>query len=145
MKKLIVITGVLGGAPLLPAQQLTAPPELPAPPLLPAAEQHIRSGIVLLHTLCTTLAKVQDHESAQGSVAIIVRITRELQTWAQGLAALPELTDEEKTLYETSYLPIIGQLNEHLRVQGERLAASDYFGSKDLSTALISLYVTAQQ
>lgn len=128
-----VATGEIGSA----AQLL--------PPEIPAAERQIRAGLVLLRSLCIALAAVQDRESAQASIPTIVRITRELQTWAQGMAALPPLSEEERSLYEMRYLPIIGQMNDLLRVQGERLAASDYFGSQDLATALISLYSITQQ
>lgn len=128
-----------------PAQQQGDTTLLPDTPALPQEELHIRAGVVLLGMLYNTLARVQDHESAQAAVPVIVRLTHDLQTWGQGVSTLPQLDEETRSMYENRYLPAIRRLNDHLRVQGERLAASDYFGSQDLSTALISLYASVQQ
>lgn len=141
----VTLMAALLAAPLVQAEPVVGDVKLTMADRLPQEEQYIRAGIVLLGGLYNTLAQVQDHDSAQAAVATIVRLTRELQTWAQGVAALPPLSEETKTMYEVRYLPMIRQLNDHLRVQGERLAASDYYGSQDLSTALISLYCTTQQ
>ena len=105
----------------------------------------MRSGIMLLASLYETLAKVQDRPSAQAAALELVRLSRDLHSWAQGVSALPLLDEKEMRAYERRYLPVIQRVNDHLRVQGERLAASDYFGSQDLAQALISLYSTAQQ
>lgn len=131
--------------PLLPAQQEQGNAAQPLEQELPREEVQIRSGIVLLGTLCNTLAKVQDHASAQAAVPGIVRLTRDLHAWGQAMNALPQLSESDKSMYEARYLPVIRRLNEHLRAQGERLAASEYFGSQDLAVSLISLYVTTQQ
>lgn len=139
-------TALLLSLPLLPAAAVEGDTTLTdTAPLLPPEEQHIRAGIVLLGSLYNVLAQVNDPQSAQAAVPTIVRLTREIQTWAQAVTALPPLDAEKRTLYEVRYLPTIQRINDYLRVQGERLAASDYFGSQDLSTALISLYWTTQQ
>lgn len=134
-------------APLVQAQNVVDAPAA-APSMvadLPVEEQHIRAGAVLLAVLYNTLAAVHDHESAQAAVPTIVRLTREFQAWGQGISALPPLSADAKERYEARYMPTIRRLNDHLRAQGERLAASDYFGTPDLSSALISLYCTTQQ
>lgn len=145
MRTVFMIAAIACGAaaPLMAQQSWSAAPSEETP--LPAGEMHIRTGIVLMGQIYKTLAQIQDSQSAQASVATIVRYTRELHVWAQAIASLPPLTDEMRHSYERRYLPIIQQLNDHLRVQGERLAASDYYGSQDLSTALISLYCAVQQ
>lgn len=112
---------------------------------LPSEEVLLRSGIIILNNIYRTLVAVHDHQTAQAAVPVLVRLTHELQAWARSMATLPPLSEENKAKYEARYLPIIRQINEHLRVQGERLAASEYFGSQDLSTALMSLYISAQQ
>lgn len=112
---------------------------------LPVEEVHIRSGIMILAKIYQSLASVQDRDSAQAAVPTLVQLTRELQAWGRGIANLPPLSESTRVAYEARYTSTIRKLNDHLRAQGERLAASDYFGSKDLSTALISLYVSAQQ
>lgn len=112
---------------------------------MPVEEQHMRSGIMLLAALYETLAKVKDHDSAQAAVPEISRISRDLHSWAQGVSALPPLGEKEMRTYERHYLPTIRRVNDHLRAQGERLAASEYFGSQDLASALITLYSMAQQ
>lgn len=146
MKTLAILTSLLLAAPLLAAEAMEGDTTLTEEaPLLPPEERHIRAGIVLLGTIYNTLARVNDAQSAQMAVPTIVRLTREVQTWAQGVAALPPLDDESRSLYEERYLPIITRINDYLRAQGERLAASGYFGSQDLSTALMSLYNTTRQ
>lgn len=138
----------LGATLPLAAQHVSAASSLSAgealAPSLPAEEVHIRTGIIILGNLYKAMAQVQDEQSAQAAVPTIVRITRELHAWAQGVSSLPPLSDEMRQMYETRYLPIIRQLNDHLSAQGERLAASEYFGSQDLSTALVSLYCSTQ-
>lgn len=114
-------------------------------PSLSAEEQHIRSGILLLASLYEALAKVQDHASAQAAAPTVVRLSRDLHVWAQGVSALPAVDAELLAVYEKRYLPAIRRINDHLRAQGERLAASDYYGSQDLASALVSLYSMAQQ
>ena len=112
---------------------------------LPPEEKHLRTGIIILAQLCKTMSEVNDPQSAQAAVPIIVRLSRELHLWGQGIAQLPQRNETLMSTYERRYLPIIEKLNSHLRVQGERLAASSYYGSQDLPTALMALYSSVQQ
>lgn len=114
-------------------------------PVMPVEELHMRSGIMLLASLYESLARVQDFNSAQTAAPEVARLSRELHSWAQGVSALPPLGEKEVRAYERRYLPAIRRVNDHLRAQGERLAASDYYGSQELAAALISLYSMAQQ
>lgn len=132
---------ILMGGALVPAARAETLDELQ----LPAEELHIRAGIVILAKIYQSLAMVQDQATAQAAVPTLVQLTRELQVWGSAVANLPPLSEGAKATYEARYHPPIRKLNDHLRAQGERLAASDYFGCKDLSAALISLYVSVQQ
>lgn len=127
------------------AAQQPAPAAAAELPAMPTEEQHMRAGIMLLAALYDSLARVQDFAGAQAAAPEVARIARELHAWAQGVSALPPLGEKEVRAYERRYLPTIRRVNEHLRAQGERLSASDYYGSQDLAAALISLYSMAQQ
>ncbi len=112
---------------------------------LPPEEAHIRAGIIILGKLSNTLARVSDADSAQAAVPIIVELSRELRSWAQAVPSLPLRGPEITSAYEHRYLPVIEKLNGYLRAQGERLAASNYYDTQDLATALLTLYTMAQQ
>ncbi|MGN0835863.1 MAG: hypothetical protein ACI4OS_00315 [Akkermansia sp.] len=135
---------------LLPAQadELSAPVstvrETPEAPALSLPEQRVRAGIVLLGELDQVLARVNDHDSAEASVAPVMRLLERLRYWAQSFTALPPLSEEERSLMEDRYLPVIRKLNERLRNQGERLAAAEYYGSHKLPAALVHLALLNQ-
>ena len=112
-------------------------------PLSPA-EEHLRTGVVMLAKLYRSLAEVKDAQTAQSAVPGVVQITRDLQTWIQTLHGMKQGVEEQEVL-ERTYVPIIEKLNAYIEVQGERLAIAHYFGSQDLATALTALYIMAQQ
>lgn len=111
---------------------------------LPIPEQRVRAGIVILQSLHDTMAGINDQESADAAVAPIMRLRAALHDWAQSFAALPPLTEAEQQMYEEQYLPIFKKLNNRIRTQGERLAAAEYYGSRDLPAALIQLALLNQ-
>lgn len=113
-------------------------------PKLEAGEGRIRAGIVLLGILHDTLAGVNDKESADAATGAIMRLSREMQEWAQGFAALPPLDDETRALYEDKYLPVIRQMNNRIKAQGERIAAAEFYGSQNLPAALVRLVQAMQ-
>ena len=108
-------------------------------------ELHIRTGITILYNLYECLSGVQDEVGAQAAVPVLVRITNELQVWGQKVVALPPLSEDDRERLVNTYIRRIRRLNDHLRAQGERLAAAGYYNSRDLATALASLYATLQQ
>lgn len=114
------------------------------PTRLPAAEQRLRVGIVMLQQLEQLLAGIDNEEKAATAVAPAMRLSRELRAWAQSFAELPPLSEAEQQAYEDAYLPIIRKLNNRIRTQGERLAAAKYYGSDDLTAALIHLALLNQ-
>lgn len=107
-------------------------------------EQRIRAGIVLLGVLHDTLARVQDTETAEAAVPDIMRLAQELQVWGQGFAALPPLDENTQSEYEKKYLPIINKINERIRIQAERVAAAEFYGSENLPAALVGLVNSVQ-
>ncbi len=113
-------------------------------PELSVGETRIRAGIVLLGALHDTMARVQDKESAEAAVTVIMRLTRELPAWGQGFAALPPLDEETQSTLEKRYLPIINQLNERIQIQADRIAAAEFYGSENLPAALIKLVNSVQ-
>lgn len=143
-------------ADILPAQPTTTPVAPPAEvtpptteaeeeaPTLPPGEARIRAGIVLLGMLHDTLAKIQDTDSAELAVPAIMKLARELQSWGQGFTALPPLDEATQSEYEKRYLPIVNKINERIRLQAERIAAAEFYGSENLPAALVRLVNSVQ-
>lgn len=129
--------------PLLPTGP--SPEAVPAPaqnpPALPLPEQRVREGLVLLTALQETMAGIHDLNTADAAVAPLMRLQRALQEWVQSFSTLPPLTEQEQQAYEEQYLPLFKKLNNRIRTQGERLAAAEYYGSRDLPAALMHLAV----
>ena len=127
-----------------PAAPVSTVRESPAAPALPLPEQRVRAGIILLGELEQALARVSDHDSAEASVAPVMRLLDKMRSWAQSFTALPPLSEEERRRLEDRYLPVSRKLNERLRSQGERLAAAEYYGSHKLPAALVHLALLNQ-
>lgn len=127
-----------------PVQDAVATVEQKKDTNLHPGEARIRAGIVLQGYLHDTLAKVRDRESAEAATAPIMRFSRELQDWAHGFAALPPLDEETRSLFEEKYLPLIRQMNDRIKAQGERIAAAEFYGSQNLPAALVRLVQAMQ-
>ncbi len=146
--------GALVPAPLLPAagEPPARPVEAEAPvaaaqpqaPQLSEAEQRIRVGIVMLGRLHELLAGIKDEHSAEAAVAPVMRASTEFRTWAQGFSSLPPLDADTQRAYERRYLPIIDELNTRIRIQGERIASAEFYGSQNLPAALVRLVTSMQ-
>lgn len=126
-----------------PIVQTGTPAAAPAPELSPG-ESRIRAGIMLLVKLHDSMARVQDHDTAEAAVPTIMQLSRELQTWGQGFAALPPLDEDTQSSYEKRYLPIINKINESIQIQADRIAAAEFYGSKNLPAALVKLVNSVQ-
>lgn len=109
-----------------------------------AGEAHLREGILLLVELHDTMARIQSHDTAEAAVPVIMRLSRKLLAWGQGFAGLPPLDDATQNSYERRYMPILERINDRLKIQGERLAGANYYGSQNLAAALIHLVGTVQ-
>lgn len=132
-------TAVTEPAPAVVAEETTSPLDAPQERTLPQSEQLIRAGIIMLDQVQKILSGVNDAETAEAAVAPLMRTEAALQEWARTFNALPPLAEEEQNAYEEVYLPIINKLNSRIRVQGERLASAEYYGSRNLPAALIRL------
>ncbi len=108
-------------------------------PALPESEQRIRSGIVILGTLCQSMAAVQDYNTAEAAVPQIMRLRDELLQWTRSFNNLPPLAEHEEQVYEDRYLPMIRKINRILETQADRLAAAEYYGSRNLAAALVHM------
>lgn len=126
-------------APAVVAEETPSPLDAPQVRTLPQSEQLIRAGIIMLDQVQKILSGINDAETAEAAVASLMRTEAALQEWAQTFNALPPLAEEEQNAYEEVYLPIINKLNSRIRVQGERLASAEYYGSRNLPAALIRL------
>lgn len=130
------------GIPAAPVAESTSSAAAPtAPAALPLPEQRVREGLVLLSTLHDTMARIQDNDSAEAAVAPLMRLHRALQEWTQTFTTLPPLTEQEQQAYEERYLPLFKKLNNRIRTQGERIAAAEYYGSRDLPAALMHIAI----
>lgn len=136
--------------PLAGQETLSTRPEPAAtkateiPSGLPMEEMRIRSGIVMLGQLHDAMAKIRDHDSAEAAVPSLVRLTNELQAWGHGFNNLPPLDEATQSDYEKKYLPVIQQINERIKAQGERLSAAEFYGSQNLPAALVRLVNSLQ-
>lgn len=111
---------------------------------LSEGEQRLRAGIVLLGNLYSTLANINDNDSAEKAVAPLMRLCNEMNLWAQGFTTLPPMNETEQAICEDTYLPIIKKINYSIKTQGERLAAAEYYGSMNLPTVLVKLAILNQ-
>ncbi len=116
-----------------------------AEPKLSEAEQRIRVGIIMLARLHELMSGIKDEATAEAAVAPIMRASSEFLSWAQGFASLPPLDADTQRRYEQRYLPVIDELNTRIKIQGERLASAEFYGSKNLPAALVRLVTSMQQ
>ncbi len=139
----------VGGASMTDPQRPVSDAAPPTPGRqaqpLSEAELRIRIGIIMLGRLHDTLAGIKDEASAEAAVAPIMRASAEFMAWAQGFSSLPPLDADTQNKYESRYLPIIDELNTRIRIQGERLASAEFYGSQNLPAALVRLVNTLQQ
>lgn len=133
-----------------PAAEIIAPPDTAArrteeqSAQLSEGEQRIRAGIIMLGNLHNILAGIQDNDTAEKAVAPLVRLCNELNLWAQSFTTLPPMNETEQAVCEDTYLPIIKKINYSIKVQGERLAAAEYYGSMNLPSVLVKLAILNQ-
>ena len=108
-------------------------------PLLPEGEQRIRTGIMMMADVYKCMASVRDKESAESAVPQIMRLCETFSKWPQSFANLPPLSEPEIQAYEDRYMPTIQRINKMIEEQADRLAAAEYYGSRNLPAALVRL------
>ena len=104
---------------------------------LPEGEKRLRQGIIIIGKLTQCMAEISNKETADAAVPQVMRLSEELRQWTQCFNNLPPLSEMETIVYEDRYLPIIRKINKVMQDQADRLAAAEYYGSKDLAAALI--------
>ena len=112
---------------------------------LSSAERHIRAGLLVLAKIHDELAKVQDRDTAEAAVAPLMRLEEELTLWAKANGSMPPLSDLERMELEDRYMPVIKRLNNRIRSQGERIAAAEFYGSRNLPAALVHIVQATAQ
>ena len=118
--------------------------EQPADAGLSDTEKQIRHGIVLLGRLCQCMAAVKDNDTAEAAVPEIMRLSDAFRQWPQGFTKLPPVSELEALTYEERYMPAIRKINHIIEAQAGRLAAAEYYGSRNLAAALVRLAQTSQ-
>ena len=106
-------------------------------PVLPEGELRIRSGIVILGKICQYMSEVNCHDTAEAAVPRLMALLEEMQAWSQSFASLPPLSEPERVAYEERYLPTISRINSILESQAARIAAAEYYGSRNLPAVLV--------
>ncbi len=106
---------------------------------LPEGQQRLINGILLLQKLHQHMAEVTDNATAEAAVPKLMRLNDELKLWAQSFANLPPLSEPEVATYEERFLPAIRKINQAIEAQGQRIAAAEYYGSRNLPAALVRI------
>lgn len=106
-------------------------------PTLPEGEIRIRSGIIILGKICQYMAEVNSNETAEAAVPRLMALLEEMQAWSQSFASLPPLSETELIAYEERYLPTITKINSIIEAQAARIAAAEYYGSRNLPAVLV--------
>ena len=109
------------------------------------AENHIRAGIVITAKVLDVLSKIQDRDTAEAAVAPLMRLGEELTLWAKATATLPQLSDLERMEMEDRYMPVIKRVNDRIKSQCERIAAAEFYGSRNLPAALVHIVQSTAQ
>lgn len=141
MKKFLSLL-LISGCAIATANQVVTDSQAPAgeaQPALPEGEMRLRNGIVILGRLCQCMAEVQNNETAEAAVPRIMRLRDELQQWTSSFNNLPPLSEPEAQAYQDRYLPTIRKINRIIETQAERIAAAEYYGSKNLAAALVHM------
>jgi hypothetical protein len=139
MKTPLIIIAVLLCLPSARAEVIVeTPTQKEAPkPVLPEGELRVRSGIVILGKICQIMAEINNNETAEASVPKLMQLLEEMQTWSQSFSNLPPLSEPEVRAYEERYLPAIRKINNILEAQAARIAAAEYYGSRNLPAVLV--------
>ncbi len=108
-------------------------------PALPEGEKLLRQGILMLVKLHQIMAGIKDNDTAEAAVPEVMRLCESLRQWPQGFTKLPPISEPEAQAYEENYLPIIRKINTQIEAQADRIAAAEYYGSRNLPAALVRL------
>lgn len=106
---------------------------------LPEGQQRLISGMLLLQKLYQHMAEVTDNSTAEAAVPKLMRLHEELRLWSQAFTNLPPISEPEVAAYEERFLPAIRRINQAIEAQANRIAAAEYYGSRNLPAALVRI------
>ena len=106
---------------------------------LPEAQQRLVAGLLLLQKLYVVMAEVTNNDTAEAAVPKILKLNEEIRQWAHSFTNLPPLSEPEVVAYEERFLPTIRKINSALEAQASRIAAAEYYGSRNLPAALVRI------
>ena len=106
---------------------------------LPEGQQRLSNGFILLQQLYKIMAEVTDHDSAEAAVPKLMQLQEQLRAWSQSFSNLPPLSEPEVAAYEEQFMPTIRKINAALEAQGSRIAAAEYYGSRNLPAVLVRI------
>lgn len=106
---------------------------------LPKGQQRLINGILLLQNLYQCMAGVTNNETAEAAVPKLMKLHEELRLWSQSFTNLPPLSEPEVAAYEERFLPAIRRINQAIEAQAGRIAAAEYYGSRNLPAALVRI------
>lgn len=106
---------------------------------LPEGQQRLINGFILLQQLYQIMAEVTDHDTAEAAVPKLMRLQEQLLAWSQSFSNLPPLSEPEVAAYEEQFMPAIRKINAALEAQGSRIAAAEYYGSRNLPAVLVRI------
>lgn len=142
MKRLCILSAIImSPACLAQTQVVTGEDESVQQAIsqLPEGQQRLVNGMLLLQKLYQIMAEVTDNDTAEAAVPKLMRLNEELRFWAQSFTNLPPLSEPEVAAYEERFLPTIRRINQAIEAQAGRIAAAEYYGSRNLPAALVRI------
>lgn len=106
---------------------------------LPEGQQRLVNGMLLLQKLYQIMAEVTNNDTAEAAVPKLMKLNEELRSWSQSFTNLPPLSEPEVASYEERFLPTIRRINQAIEAQAGRIAAAEYYGSRNLPAALVRI------
>lgn len=106
---------------------------------LPEGQQRLIGGLILLQKLYVCLSGITNNDTAEAAVPTLMQLNEQLRQWSGSFSNLPPLSEPEVLAYEERFLPAIRKMNQGIESQAARIAAAEYYGSRNLPAALVRL------
>lgn len=106
---------------------------------LPEGQQRLIGGLILLQKLYICLSGITNNDTAEAAVPTLMQLNDQLRQWSGSFSSLPPLSEPEVLAYEDRFLPAIRKMNQGIEAQAARIAAAEYYGSRNLPAALVRL------
>lgn len=109
-----------------------------------ATGELMKKGLHILQTLIDVLDGIGNKSTADRAALQIYKISAEYQNWGQQVSMRQALGDEEQEAMEAVYLPEFKAKNERIDALGQKLAAANFYLSRELYQALELLVQNTQ-